>query len=73
MGEGVVGVDGHQAVLGLRHDLLGDDHDVAVGELGVVAEQAASAMSPARSAPTVISGMPSRPKTVRRLMGCPPS
>ena len=38
VGERVVGVDGHQAVLGLRHDLLGDDHDVAVGELGVVAE-----------------------------------
>ncbi len=37
VGERVVGVDGHQAVLGLRHDLLGDDDDVAVGEAGVVA------------------------------------
>ena len=34
---GVVGVDGDQAVLGLGHDLLGDDEDVAVekGALGV--------------------------------------
>ena len=28
----VVGVERHQAVLGLRHDLLGDDEAVAVGE-----------------------------------------
>ena len=31
----IVGVDGHQPVLGLGHDLLGDDHDVAVGQGGV--------------------------------------
>ena len=31
----VVGIDGHEAVLGLRHDLLGDHDDVAVGERGV--------------------------------------
>ena len=35
--ERVVGIDGHEPVLGLRHDLLGDDDDVAVGERGVVA------------------------------------
>src|SRR5258706_320221 len=29
MGEGVVGIDGHEAPLGLRHDLLRDDEHVA--------------------------------------------
>ena len=32
--ERIVGVDGDEAALGLGHDLLGDDHDVAVGEVG---------------------------------------
>ena len=35
---GSSGSTANEAVLGLRHDLLGHDHDVAVGELGVVAE-----------------------------------
>ena len=63
VGERVVGVDRHEPVLGLGHDLLGDDHHVAVGQV-VRLVAAAAAMMPARSSPDAGSrAMPSSPNT----------
>ena len=39
VGERVVGVDGLQPPLGLGHDLLGDDHDVAGAQLRPLGDQ----------------------------------
>ena len=63
----VVGVDRDQPALGLRHDLLRDDEDVAVAQAVRHARGAASAISPARSSPGWISPMPSTP-TISSLL-----
>ena len=36
LGRRIVGVDGHEPPLGLRHDLLGDDDHVTLAQLGAV-------------------------------------
>ena len=52
-------VERHEPALGLRHDLLGDDEAVAVGERRVLRVAPPSTISSASTSPARTSGMPS--------------